>query len=160
MISIRPATPEDAAFVWQVQSTGWQQTYQGILSDEFLAGFAKRDGVSYWRNALAKDNSTTAILQYNGQDAGFMAWGENDDANYPYAHELFAMYVLKEYQQYGLGKAAIAYIKQQLQTDALIVWTLAENPSNAFYNKVGKQLSYTKLGELAGKQHLEYAFEV
>jgi len=57
-----------------------------------------------------------------------------------YDCEMYAFYILKEYQRQGLGTRLFYKMLQFLKTfeyKSLIIWVLKENPACLFYEKMG-----------------------
>ena len=54
------------------------------------------------------------------------------------AGEIYAIYILKEYQQRGIGKKLINFAVNDLineNYDKVVIWALKDNPNVKFYKK-------------------------
>ena len=140
---IRQARLEDAAGIAQVYIDGWRTTYPGIVPDEYLANMSYEEHTRRWMRIL----STTDGFVYVGEDGpgnivGFIWGGPEHNGEHVYKGELHAIYILKTYQDQGLGRLLTqALVKDLLQVgiDSMIVWVLAANPSRHFYETLGAQ---------------------
>jgi GNAT superfamily N-acetyltransferase len=60
-----------------------------------------------------------------------------------YDSELIALHVHRAYQRQGIGRRLIAAVATHLKQEGcttLMLWTLAQNPSRALYERLGGQL--------------------
>lgn len=60
----------------------------------------------------------------------FVSFGENREDNRNYKGEIYAIYILKEYQNKGIGKLLFKNAVDKLKENSLfpvIIWVLAEN---------------------------------
>lgn len=67
-------------------------------------------------------------LNEKEQIIGFASGGKSRSPEYPYDGELYAIYLLKEYQQQGIGRKLIQSIVNELQSggyQSMIVWVLS-----------------------------------
>lgn len=69
---------------------------------------------------------------------GFASYGPNrsEKQRSRYQGELYAIYILNNYQQSGVGKDLLKAVGENFLADninAMSVWVLANNPSRSFY---------------------------
>lgn len=158
MFNIRKATKEDAAEIAKVHVDSWRTTYKNIVSDTYLAQLNYEDREKMWR-----DNSFESVFVAEDQSGifGFAGFGPERTKKHNYDGELYAIYLFKEKQKMGAGKALVKEgVKYLLENgyQNMLVWVLDENPSIGFYlslepEKVAKD-SFT----IAEKNHIEIAF--
>lgn len=145
-INIRYATIEDAREITLMHIESWKTTYRGIFPDEWLdktpetiakniENRVKRihdDNESGWPNIVA---------EIDGQIVGWAAGGNNKNPEYPFAVDLNALYLLKEFQNQGIGKMLVkAFVELALKNgyNSMIIWALEENhQARKFYQKLG-----------------------
>lgn len=92
---------------------------------------------------------------------GYAHAGPERDGDEEYPGELYAIYVLKEYQGSGIGKTLIRAVAERFVKDgisAMVVWVLSDNPSKGFYEKLGGRFLGTKVMEIGGRQLVETAY--
>jgi ribosomal protein S18 acetylase RimI-like enzyme len=75
--------------------------------------------------------------------------------------ELYAIYILQEYQRKGIGKelinAIIGDFKQQ-GLNSMLVWVLSNNPSRIFYESLKPKKLDMKAIQIGEETHQEVAF--
>ena len=146
---IRKARIEDAAGIANVQISSWRTTYPGIVPDTYLKNMDPGERKARWHRVLSENKTTTVIAEDgNGRIVGFANGGTERTQRYGYDGELYAFYILKEYQRQGIGKKLIKQFTEELQAEdfeKILVWVLKENPSRRFYESldpknIGKQM--------------------
>lgn len=144
-IIIEKAKKEQCLEILTVNKKSWCQAYKGIINnnemEEHFEYKFSNDGIEKFKNyidksqnfyvALDKDNKK--ILAYI--DFGMCKW----DSNYKEFGEIYAIYVLPEYQRYGIGKTlldfAVNYFKQN-NVKKILLTTLKKNTIGLnFYKK-------------------------
>ncbi len=143
-IQIRPATPEDAASIARVHVDSWRSTYAGIVPAEYLAGLSYRNRESHWKDLLTADRPGTSYFVAEtdaGGIVGFANAGPERKGDRTYQGELYAIYILEEYQRLGLGRRLIAHVTRRLPADgfnSMLLWVLEDNrPAIRFYESLG-----------------------
>jgi ribosomal protein S18 acetylase RimI-like enzyme len=144
VLSVRPASPDDAAAVAGVHVRSWQGAYRGLLPDEYLDGLRPDDRVSHYTFG-ATDLSTpaTAVAVEDGDICGFVTTGPCRDADETRTGEVLALYVDPRAWGAGVGARlmaeARAHLGHQGFTEALL-WVLVGNDrAQRFYRIDGWQ---------------------
>ena len=111
---------------------------------EYLAGLSYRDRESRWNEALTTDHLATGIFiaeTAGGDVVGFADGGPEREGNRTYLGELYAIYVLQEHQNRGLGRHFVSAVAQRLLDDGFsstLVWVLEDNRRACrFYESLG-----------------------
>jgi GNAT superfamily N-acetyltransferase len=157
--TIRKAVPDDAAGVAKVHVDSWRTTYKGIVQEEYLESLSYDRSEERWRNRFAKNPAEYAMFVAEnevGQIIGFADGGPERSGDCDYNGELYAIYILQEYQRKGIGKRLFGHVVSHLASNnfhGLMVWVLNDNPSRLFYESLGGQLVRNKTVEI-GNQHL------
>jgi GNAT superfamily N-acetyltransferase len=76
----------------------------------------------------------------DGRIVGFAAAGPTRVASLGPAGELYAIYVLPQWQRLGLGRQLFHRAVESLVTpgvDAIVTWVFAANPSSSFFESLG-----------------------
>lgn len=137
---IRKRTKEDCPGVAHVVTVAWNETYKGIVPDDFLNSLYENEEArtqnSY--NKFDESNNKTLVLEVDGEVVGFSSYGKaNNDED---CGEIRALYIINKYHGYGFGKklvdASIEEIKK-LGYTKMIITCLKGNPSNEFYKHIG-----------------------
>jgi ribosomal protein S18 acetylase RimI-like enzyme len=141
---IRKATEADATAIAQVHVSSWRSTYAGIVTQDHIDRLSVEDFARRWQARL--DDSTgppqTILVASDERDAvvGFISGGKTRNTTIPFDAELYAIYLLNEFQQRGVGRRLV----RELATDlieqdytSLCVSVLADNPARHFYEHLG-----------------------
>jgi GNAT superfamily N-acetyltransferase len=134
----------------------WQQTYPGIVNQNFLDNLSKTEPQRIELNNMIYDESIkdTLVLELDNKLVGFIRYGTTDDKNYPNTGEIFALYLLDTYKGKGYGKQLVQQaIKELLNIGHtnMIIGCISQNPSNEFYKHLGgikkSERPFTKTGD-------------
>ncbi|MBO0782414.1 MAG: GNAT family N-acetyltransferase [Ktedonobacteraceae bacterium] len=163
---IRAARVEDAPGITTVHIKSWQTTYRGIVSDDYLDNLDKEYEQRVPRRVRAlseprEDRFTFVAQAGDGQIVGFIHGGPERENDPLYRGELYAIYLLQEYQGRGLGtRLTRALVKELLRVglDTMLVWVAVGNPARAFYRALGGQFVRTKQDEIRGVTLQEEAY--
>jgi L-amino acid N-acyltransferase YncA len=166
MTTIREATIDDAPAIAAVHVAAWRETYLGLVPDDYLAGLAVEPRERMWHDVLTHpvDRAVYVAEDAGGRIVGLASGGprQTSDPTYAaYAGELYAIYLLRDAQGQGTGRAlvrAVASRIAELGMRSLLIWVLADNPSRRFY----EALSGTVVGEqsiaIGGRLLVEVAY--
>lgn len=138
----RVATPEDAAGIARVHLESWETTYRGILPDAVLDARNYQLLLDRWTRMLLNMESDVGCFVAEVDDAvvGFASGGPERSGDHEYDGELYGIYLLRDQQGRGIGRAlalAVAEHLFQRGKHAMLVWVLSDNPSRAFYERLG-----------------------
>lgn len=161
---IRPARVEDAAGIAKVHIDSWRSTYQGKIPADYLASLSYETRTQTWRNWLYPPLPLIyhfVAQDETGQIVGFLSGGRIQEPDPIYQGELWAIYLLQEYQGRGIGRRLTEALVEKLlaaEIDNMLVWVLAENPARKFYEALGGQRYRTKQVKFAGTTLDEVAY--
>ena len=161
---IREATIDDAAAIARVHVDSWRTTYAGIVPEEYLAGILYDDREQNWRERLLDPTGSEVTFVAQNDDCGvigFATGGPERTGNRTYRSEIYAIYLLAQFQRQGIGRRlALALAKWLLQLghESLVIWVLAANPSRAFYEALGGEAVDEGLIEIGGAKLVEVAY--
>jgi len=139
-VKIRRASEADLTAIAGVLVDTWRTTFRGLLPDRFL------DNMSYAQQrerhlrymADQKVFYLVAACGPTGEVIGFANGGPIRDRDFPYASELYAIYIRQEFQGRGIGRRLFCALVDQLSRSGLssmIVWVLVNNPNHSFYER-------------------------
>lgn len=163
-IRVRPAEERDIPGMARVHVETWKTTYRGIVSDRYLdhlsvewdlgRGFGSwvRQPPSGWKEFIAERDAVVV---------GFAGGGACQDAQTGFSGELGVIYVLREHQRAGIGRALVRAVVDHLRSTGrtdMLVWVLKENPCRAFYEKIGGTLAQERVVGVAGEKHPEVGY--
>ncbi len=157
--NIRPAVFEDALAIATVQYHGWQQTYRGIISNAYLEAMTIEKGVENWkRNLQHPKGGIHVMVNDENKVIAFSGAGRCRTQEFNCDAELYALYLLKEYQGLGLGKKLFLFEVQELIVagyKSFFVYLLAQNPSVCFYRSLKPDLERPLQTTIAGLEYEE-----
>ncbi|MGY0691880.1 N-acetyltransferase family protein [Virgibacillus sp. FSP13] len=158
---IRKAISNDAKSVAKVQVDSWKTTYTKIIPDEYLNQMTYESREQNWKDIISKQ-SVFVVETNEGEIVGFSNGGKERTGKYPtYKGELYAIYILEEYQRIGLGKLLLEPIIEDLKQHGVFSMTvsvLAENSSRLFYESLGAKRIDTIEVEVLGKKLKEIVY--
>jgi GNAT superfamily N-acetyltransferase len=145
-ISIRAATPADAANLAAVHACSWRSAYRGVLPDEFLDALGPDRWRAAWTETLAATDwprRGTLLARTDGTVVGFVSVGptRDDDAGTAPTGEVTGIYVAPGWWGAGVGAALMTAAVAAL-TDAgfeqATLWVLRGNVrARGFYEGAG-----------------------
>ena len=167
MIKIRYAEFEDVENIIDVNLKTWRTTYGGIVDEDFLLKLevgrndsVKRAKDNFGKRKIEGRKIYDCVATHGENFIGMLTYGkcrEEDKLGLSNCGEVYAIYILKEYQQKGIGKRLINFAIEDLANEnyeKLIIWALKENPSVEFYKKIGGEIGFKKDIKI-GEQLLE-----
>jgi L-amino acid N-acyltransferase YncA len=159
--SIRPAKIDDATAIATVQVESWNSTYQGIVPNVFLDTLTVDAQTAQWLAQLGENGPLIHIAEDANGVFGFACGGPLRESWKAYESELYAIYVLQSRQRAGVGRELSRALCAGLYDRgfrSMLVWVLEENPSVAFYKRLGGIEEVHKTITLGGKDLREVAF--
>ncbi len=151
--TIREAVAEDSEAIAHVHVESWKTTYAGIIPDAFLASLNRDERAERWRSAFATGNFRIFIVEEAAVVLGFASGGKLRGELQSYDAELYAIYLLREHQGSGLGRALVLALVDALRSEGLksmVVKVLEKNPAALFYQHLGAQLVARESIEIGG----------
>ncbi|MFN2747388.1 GNAT family N-acetyltransferase [Bacillus sp. z60-18] len=140
---IRKAKAEDADQIANVHVETWRAAYQGILPDDTLSTLSLKKQADLWKTSLSDPNDQEVVFvaeETGGSIAGFASGGPSRLQHSAYQGEVSAIYLLPRYHKQGIGRRMMQTVARELKKqnmNSLMVWVLADNPSAAFYERLG-----------------------
>lgn len=160
-ILIRKAEVDDAKGIAIVHVDSWRTTYKGIVPDTFLDELSYEQRELTWKKGI-KENNVYIAENEDGQVIGFSTGGKERTGKYEaYIGELYAIYILKEFQGKGIGRLLVQSVVDDLREknlNSLLIWAMEENPACRFYEMLGGKKIDTEEIQIAGKKLSEVAY--
>lgn len=142
-MKVRKAQLKDAEAIAHVHVLSWQSTYQHVIEEEYIQNLNVENRITLWETVLTKQiNGQTVLLAETeqGEVVGFISGGKERTKRYGYDGEIYAIYLLEQYQGKGYGtqlfKSFVENMKEEGYT-SILVWVLTQNPFKRFYEKYG-----------------------
>ena len=147
---IRKIKIEYCPSIARVVTLGWNQTYKGIVNEEFLQLLIENEELRSKR--MIGDFETLKdeffVLEIDNQVVGFISYTKSEIEGYKDIGEIRAFYIIDGYKGAGYGKKLLQRAARELMSkgfNEIIIGCLDKNPSNSFYvhmggKKVGTQI--------------------
>ena len=107
-INIRAARAGDEQEIAKVNIESWRSTYRGLIADTILDDMKLEKYLEKWNNTFRtmEANGSFCFVAENEvkEVIGYSLCGKNSHVKFHFEAELFAIYLLKEYQGQGIGK--------------------------------------------------------
>ena len=160
---IRPAIVNDALDIAGVHVESWRTTYRRLMPDAVLDKLSVSSREKFWYQVLEQGRSQFAFVATDAQGkvVGFVNGGLERGEDPVYTAELYALYLLKEQQGQGYGKALFKKMAERFlgqNHTAMLLWVLSSNPSRGFYEKMGGHYLKTKPVDIGGETLEEVAY--
>lgn len=170
---IRPAQRDDASTIARIQVATWRSTYRGLVPDDYLDNMREERSAKIWADVLSRIDEAKAPSEAADQPlflvaedpahgvVGYVLGGKERDQDPVYKAELYAIYILKDFQRRGIGRRLVqAFARGMLQRGYhnLLVWVLAENRSRHFYESLGGRWLRSKTITIGGADLEEWAY--
>jgi len=160
-MNIRKAVLSDAKGIAKVHVDCWKTTYKNIVSDQYLMKLTYESREQIWINNIP-NGSVYVAENKEGEIIGFSSGGIERSGKYNgYEGELYAIYILKEYQGNGIGKALVQPVVKEiteLGLNSMLVLVLEDNISRLFYESLGGKKIDTVEVEISGKKLSELVY--
>jgi ribosomal protein S18 acetylase RimI-like enzyme len=146
-VSIRAATPDDAASIAIVHVRSWQVAYRGQLPDELLDNLSVEQRTRWWAEGFwSKDIAHRRLLvaEADGSIRGFAVVGpRRDESATDATGELYAIYVDPDVWTQGIGRHLMERAVDELRSAGFAeatLWVLETNErARRFYEIAGWQ---------------------
>ncbi len=133
---IRKCTADDADGRGTVHFQSWKETYSGLMPAEYLNELRLDTLIKRAREHI--DNTFVAVSR--NKVVGFSCYLQNsrEFVSVKPSSEIVALYVLKEYQNCGIGKALLNAVKNELTEKTILLFVLKGNEQAIkFYKHIG-----------------------
>ena len=157
---IKEMTIKDAYDFMYVNTLGWNETYRGIVPDEFLDKIMNNipENAEKLKNKFEdskKLNDKRFLLYVNDEAVGVFGIDNSREEKYPNSGELCILYLLKKAQKHGYGKIMFEKAKEELRKmnyHDMIICCLKDNPTTKFYEYMGGEKVLSKKKVIGGKE--------
>lgn len=162
-VIIRNVKKEDIPAVVDIQISGWQTAYKGIIDDLFLSSMNREERINQRLDDYKQGGFIIAGL--NKQIAGYCRY-VNSNALSPETPEvdceLSALYVKPNLKNNGIGTKMFQYVLNEFKSQnktKMIIWCLKDNfPSRNFYEKMGGKIIKERSITIGNKDYVEVGF--
>lgn len=153
-ISFREATVADCLAVAKVHVRAWKESFAGIVPQAFLDEMSVEKRVKTFEKRFADDSYKMYVAEVAGLGVvGFADFGEPRESVDTYEAELYAIYLLPEFQGEGVGgrlfRLGIEALVRSRKSSVYLL-ALEASPYRSFYEKMGGQVIKKKQVEIEG----------
>lgn len=159
-IIVRPFNKEEVKDVAKIRVKGWQESYKGIVDDEYLQSLDIEKQTEKFSEFINNDNFVVAVK--DKKVVGFCRFINNnsfspelDDIDC----ELTAIYTHPDYKNIGIGTKMFNYVTNIFKEEnkkRMIIWCLKDNhKSLGFYKHMGAVEEKTTKKIIGNKEYDE-----
>jgi Acetyltransferases len=134
------------------------------MPDDYLNNLSYEIKAKEWQEKLFKENSGICMYVAESNDSniiGFIA-GSLEHSDSLFEGEILSFYIIKEYQGKGIGKLLLRTMFHRFVNEnvkSIFLWTLQENPSRLFYEKMGDNMIKKRIINRGGKDLVQVSYE-
>jgi len=140
-ITYRKAVLEDCLELAILKGQVWNTTYKGIYSEEKLSGYDIAKNESIFHNIVCNPDIELFVALDGQKIVGLMTCGKPYRPFMDFQQEIGLLYILKEYQRKGIGKAFFEIARKQVKSNGYTKFFLSVNSRNydaqKFYEAMG-----------------------
>ncbi|MDN4525625.1 GNAT family N-acetyltransferase [Fictibacillus fluitans] len=141
-MEIRKALPGDEEAIAFVHVDSWRTTYKGVVDEEYLQKMSVEDRKAMWKGIIEKPlpENQLYVACINQEIIGFCSGGANRTGRFLYDGEIYAIYILQEYQRRSIGSRLIRKLAQGFLDSGyhtMLVWVLQDNPCKVACERLG-----------------------
>lgn len=150
--TIRKKERKDCLDIAHVVTIAWNETYKGIVPDEFLNNLYlnEQERAQNDYDKFDENNNHQFVLEVDNKIVGFVNVGKTDGLDYDNCGEIYALYIINDYKGYGFGRKLVEVGIKELKNmsfNKMIIGCLVGNPTNEFYKHLGGKYIKTKMFE-------------
>jgi GNAT superfamily N-acetyltransferase len=161
-ISFREATLADCIAVARVHVQSWRESFAGIVPQTFLDKMSVEKRAKAFEQGFSAPSYKMYVAEVPERGVvGFADFGKPREAIAAYEGELYAIYLLPEFQRKGIGKRLFHLGVEFLigsNKGSMYLLTLEVNPYRSFYEKMGGQIVGSKQVEIEGHLYNELVY--
>ncbi len=143
---IRPGTLADVPEISRVYAESWKTTYEGVMPEPFVKGMTPEAAGKIFHDSLQPNEYSYFFHVAEGPDgklAGFADGGKERSHPERGIGELYAVYLLQQFQRRGVGKNFFqASVRSLLDSgmNQMVTWVVEKSPYRKFYESLGGTL--------------------
>ncbi|CAN5610978.1 hypothetical protein BH18ACI1_BH18ACI1_03810 [soil metagenome] len=143
-IVYRRANVKDALAVAKVHVESWHKSFAGIVPQEFLDNLTVEKREQAFRQRFGEENYKMFVAETaNDGIVGFADFGKSREKDFAFEAELYAIYLLPEFQRKGIGENLFKLCQKEMIVDkvnSMYLMALDVSPYKPFYEKMGGQI--------------------
>lgn len=161
-VNFREATVSDCFAVARVHVQSWKESFAGIVPQTFLDKKSVEERAKAFEAGFSANSYKMYVAEVAGRGVvGFADFGEPREPVGAYEGELYAIYLVSEFQRRGIGerlfKLGVDYFIGGGK-ESMYLLTLEVSPYRYFYEKMGGQIIGKKQVEIEGIMYDELVY--
>ena len=162
---IKEIDKDDLYDYMYVNTTAWNESYKGIIDDDFLDKIKREfnQNVERQRNKfdetkINEPDYKRFLLYIDKEPVGMFSICKSREEIYQDSGELCSIYLLDKVKKQGYGRILFEKAKEELKElnfKDMVISCLKDNPTNEFYKYMGGILVATKNKNIGGKDYEE-----
>jgi ribosomal protein S18 acetylase RimI-like enzyme len=161
-IGYREATVSDCVAIAQVHVQSWKQSFAGIVPQAFLDNMSVEKRAKAFESRFSEVSYKMYVAEAAGHSVvGFADFGEPREKIGNYEGELYAIYLLVEFQRKGIGaqlfNQGVEFLIRSGKSSMYLL-ALEVSPYKSFYEKMGGQVIGRKRIEIEGVMYDELVY--
>ena len=164
-VTIRVAETTDAAGIAAVHVRSWQEAYEGIVPEAYLAGLDPDERTREWVDHLRRgpeDHVRTWLAESAGRIVGFVSYGPARDEDASRGdREIYSIYLDPGTWGHGVARDLMRTVLGEMGSRTRVtLWVLADNErARHFYRRHGFQADgVERIDEVGGAELLEVRY--
>lgn len=153
-IHYREATVADCASVAEVHVRSWRESFAGLVPQTFLERMSVERRARAFGERFADGSYRMFVAEVPGRGVvGFADCGPPRESVGAYEAELYAIYLLPEFQGHGVGGKLFGMVVEELVRrgkGSMYLLALEVSPYRRFYEKMGGRAAGRKQTTLDG----------
>ena len=137
----REATADDAPAVANVHVNSWKESFVGIVPDSFMKKLTIEKRTEAFRERFSDPSYKMYVAELaGGEVVGFVDVGPPRQDAGKYDAELYAIYLLRNFQGKGIGARLFRRVTEFLKATgkrSMYLMALEASPYRPFYEKMG-----------------------
>ncbi|MDQ3063961.1 MAG: 3-deoxy-manno-octulosonate cytidylyltransferase, partial [Acidobacteriota bacterium] len=143
-IVYRKANVKDALAVAKVHVESWHKSFAGIVPQAFLNNLTVEKREKAFRQRFDEANYKMFVAE-TAKDGivGFADFGAARESDFAFEAELYAIYLLREFQGKGVGENLFRLCLKEMSADgfnSMYLIALEVSPYKSFYEKMGGKI--------------------
>lgn len=152
--SFREANVSDALAVAKVHIRSWRESFAGIVPPTYLDKMSVENRAKAFENGFAASSYKMFVAETsNNEIVGFADFGRARNRQSKYEAELYAIYLLRDFQRRGIGGKLFKLIVQSVIANginSLSLISLEASPYKSFYEKMGGRVIERNTTDIEG----------
>jgi GNAT superfamily N-acetyltransferase len=160
---IRKGRTADVFAIGRLLVETWRASFRGLIADSFLDAMSPAEQAvrHMGRRSAGGVQYLVATEPDAGKIVGFANFGPARGVAAAGIGEIYALYILPDYQRRGIGAALVRGAARAMQADgavSLSIWVLSANPNRAFYERLGGEYARAGSVSVGGVNHRQVAY--